>query len=121
MLLLFITGLLSGIVSGMGIGGGTVLIPALCLFFDMPQKAAQNINLIYFIPTAVVALITHIKNKRIEAKSVKHIVPFGIAGAIIGSVIALNTDNSVLRVLFGWFLLAMGVREIYMGVKKNKN
>lgn len=121
MIWLFVTGLISGIVSGMGIGGGTVLIPALGLFFDMPQKTAQNINLIYFIPTAIVALITHIKQKRIETKSIKAIIPLGIVGAAIGSLIALSLGNELLRTMFGWFLLVMGIREIIIGIKENKN
>ncbi len=111
---LFVAGILSGIISGMGIGGGTVLIPALSIFFDMPQKAAQSINLIYFIPTAAAALITHIKNKRIEKNSVLPIIPAGIAGAVIGSLIALGTDNNMLRKMFGCFMIVMGIREIYL-------
>ena len=47
--LLFLIGLVSGIISGMGIGGGTILIPALSIFFDYEQHTAQNFNLIYFI------------------------------------------------------------------------
>ncbi len=115
---LFITGVLSGIISGMGIGGGTILIPALSIFFNMPQKTAQSINLIYFIPTAAAALITHIKNKRIETQSIKLIIPLGIIGAVIGSFIALGLDNSLLRTMFGWFMLVMGIREIYIGMRK---
>ncbi len=121
MLLLFLIGLVSGIISGMGIGGGTILIPALSIFFDMEQKMVQNINLIYFIPTATVALITHIKNKQVEYKSLKGVIPFGIIGAVAGSLIALNTDNSLLRMGFGWFLLFMGIREVYLGLKKGSH
>ena len=55
-------GLLSGIISGMGIGGGTLLIPALTVFMKHSQIDAQMINLIYFIPTALFAVIFHLKN-----------------------------------------------------------
>ena len=54
-------GFLSGIISGMGIGGGTILIPALLFLTDITQQQAQGINLIYFIPTALTALMTHQK------------------------------------------------------------
>jgi hypothetical protein len=114
---LFVTGLISGIISGMGIGGGTILIPALDLFFDMPQKVIQSINLIYFIPTAGAALTSHIKNKRVELKPLKAIIPLGILGALIGSVVALGLDNTTLRSFCGWFLLIMGIREITIGIK----
>ena len=55
-------GFFSGIISGMGIGGGTILIPALLFLTEVNQQQAQGVNLIYFIPTAVMALITHRKN-----------------------------------------------------------
>jgi len=82
--MLFLIGLVSGIVSGMGIGGGTILIPALVLFAKPDQHIAQSVNLIFFIPTAVVALIIHIKNRRIDFKTAIPIVVFGILGAFIG-------------------------------------
>lgn len=115
-----IIGLVSGVISGMGIGGGTILIPALSILFDYEQKMAQNINLIYFIPTAIIALITHVKNDRIEKKVLLKITLFGIIGAIIGASIALNIDSSLLRKLFGGFLFLMGVSEV-MKFRKEKN
>lgn len=63
---LIITGFLSGIIGGMGIGGGTILIPIMTIFLGFDQKTAQAVNLIYFIPTALTALTIHIKNKQIE-------------------------------------------------------
>lgn len=88
----------------------------------MPQKTAQSINLIYFVPTAVIALKTHIKNKRVDTKVAKGIVIFGLIGAIIGSFVALGLDNNILKRLFGIFLLLMGIREIYIskGCKNEK-
>ena len=65
-MILILIGLISGIISGMGIGGGTILIPALTIILNMEQKTAQAINLIYFIPTAVTAVITHLKANNIE-------------------------------------------------------
>ena len=59
MILLAVVGLLAGIISGMGIGGGTILIPALVMLTDISQQGLQGINLVFFIPTAIIALITH--------------------------------------------------------------
>ena len=70
MIWVIVIGIVSGMISGMGIGGGTILIPALLFLQDMNQQQAQGINLIYFIPTAVIALITHIKNKNIETNRI---------------------------------------------------
>ena len=64
-----VIGFLSGIISGMGIGGGAILIPALILAENIKQQTAQGINLTYFLPTAAVALLVHIKNKNVEVKT----------------------------------------------------
>lgn len=113
MIILFILGVLSGIISGMGIGGGVVLIPALTIFLNFEQKTAQAINLIYFIPTAVIAIWTHKKNGNIEKNGLLKIIIFGIIGAIIGSIIATNVENNILKKMFGYFLLIMGIIEIF--------
>lgn len=119
MIMLFFTGLISGIISGMGIGGGAILIPILTLFFGMEQKIAQNINLIYFIPTAIIAICIHTKNKNVEKNGLFKIIIFGILGAIIGSIIAINLKGEILKKFFGWFLLFMGLNEIFKKGKVN--
>ncbi|MDR2649208.1 MAG: sulfite exporter TauE/SafE family protein [Clostridiales bacterium] len=108
-----IIGLLSGIISGMGIGGGTVLIPALSIIYGIRQQTAQNVNLIYFIPTALIALITHIKQGNIEKKPLLPIITFGLVGAAAGSWIAVGMKADILRGCFGFFLLAMGAYEFF--------
>lgn len=117
MIILILTGVVSGIISGMGIGGGTVLIPALTIFLDIEQKTAQSINLIYFIPTALMALTNHIKNKRIEKQNLWKLIIFGIAGAVIGSLAAGCVSSEILRKCFGGFLCVMGGLEIFKGIK----
>lgn len=116
-----IVGFLAGVISGMGIGGGTVLIPALTLFFDIEQKSAQNINLLYFVPTAAIALISHIRAGRIEKTVLAPIITTGLIGAAAGSAAALLLGSGILRRLFGVFLLIMSIREVYLGFKKNKD
>jgi Predicted permeases len=111
-IILFLIGLASGIVSGMGIGGGTILIPALVLFVNPGQHVAQSINLLFFIPTAIVALFVHIKNKRIDFKMAIPIIIFGFLGAYIGSKLAISLPGKTLGKYFGIFLLAMGAYEI---------
>lgn len=101
----------------MGIGGGTILIPALTMLFNIEQKVAQNINLIYFIPTASIALFFHIRNKKIEKDIILFIIVGGIIGAIAGSFLAMRLNSLVLKKFFGFFLLIMGLIEFF---KKNK-
>lgn len=116
---LFSIGLLSGIISGMGIGGGTVLIPALIIFSNLNQHQAQGINLAVFIPIAIVALITHYKEKNIDLKIATTTLFTGLIGALIGSLIAVKISPSFLRKMFAIFLLIMGTYEI-LGKKAKK-
>ena len=59
-------GLVGGLIGGMGMGGGTLLIPLLSIFYSVGQHTAQAVNLVSFIPMAVVTLIIHIKNKLVN-------------------------------------------------------
>ena len=116
--ILFLIGLAAGIISGMGMGGGAILIPALVLVMSPEQHIAQSVNLLFFIPTAIIALIIHIKNKRIDFKMALPIIAFGLCGAFAGSWLAIRLAGSDLRKLFGVFLLAMSVYEMF---RKGKN
>jgi uncharacterized membrane protein YfcA len=110
---LLIIGFLSGIISGMGIGGGTILIPSLVFFTNLKQQETQGINLIVFIPVAIVALIIHFKEKNIDFKYAKWIILGGIAGSIIGSLFAIKTNPNSLRKYFGIFLMFIGIYELF--------
>ncbi len=120
MLIEILSGLFSGVISGMGIGGGTILIPALTLLLKTNQHIAQGVNLLYFIPTAIVALLIHKKNDALDFKIAIPVILTGILGAAVGSFIALKINPDLLRKLFGGFLFLMGGYEIYKGYKKTK-
>lgn len=109
---LFIIGFLSGIISGMGIGGGTILIPSLVFFTSLNQQEAQGINLMVFIPVAIVAIFVHYREKNIEFKYAKWIIVGGIVGSIMGSLFALRISPISLRRYFGIFLLLIGIYEL---------
>ncbi len=111
MIFMFIVGILSGVISGLGIGGGTILIPALTIFMGMDQKVAQYLNLIYFIPTALIAVFVHLKNKNIEKNLLPSLIIFGVLGASVGSFIAINLGSDLLKKFFAIFLLVMGIIE----------
>jgi len=113
-----LSGFFSGIISGMGIGGGTVLIPALTMFLNIDQHTAQGVNLLFFIPTAVVALFIHFKNKNLEFKIALPLMLWGLIGSVGGSLLAVNLSAGLLRRLFGVFLFIMGGYEIYKGFSK---
>lgn len=111
-MILFLIGLASGVISGMGIGGGTILIPALVIFANPDQHVAQSVNLIFFIPTAAIALIVHIRNKRIDFNVAIPIIIFGLLGAYIGSRLAIRLPGALLKKYFGIFLLTLGIYEM---------
>jgi uncharacterized protein len=118
--ILLIIGLASGIISGMGIGGGTILIPALFVFINPEQHIAQSVNLLFFIPTAIIALIVHIGKRRIDFKTAIPIIISGFIGAYIGSETAVMLPGNYLKKIFAVFLLGMGIYEVFVKGGKKK-
>jgi uncharacterized membrane protein YfcA len=96
----------------MGIGGGAVLIPALTLFAGCKQHTAQSINLISFIPVALIALVIHYRKNNLNIGYSFRLIPAGLAGAFIGSGLAVKLPAEVLSKLFGAFLFIMGIMEV---------
>jgi uncharacterized protein len=116
----FIVALLSGVISGMGIGGGVVLIPALVFIFHIDQQTAQAVNLIYFIPSSLVALAVHIYKKRIDFKLALWMVISGLGAAALGATLAVNLEEDILKKVFGFFLLGIGLYQLF-SCRKDKN
>lgn len=115
---------LGGIIGGMGMGGGTLLIPLLTLAAGIEQHLAQSINLIAFIPMSIVAILIHKKNGYISFGKTVPIVLAAIAGAVGGSILARYSGGYVLRACYGAFLIVLGVyqsaKTIYSAVKAKK-
>ena len=107
-----LAGIISGIIAGMGMGGGTFLIPVLTLIFSFAQKEAQGINLLAFLPMAIVCLIIHFKNKLVNLKIGIPIVIIGVIFSIIGAIVANTLSNNNLRFYFGIFLIAIGIWQL---------
>ncbi len=108
-----VAGTLSGMIGAMGLGGGGVLIIYLTLFLGMEQGIAQGVNLIFFIPSAVIALIVYSKKKMIDWKSAIPASILGVAGAWLGTYLSSLMDGYWLSKLFGCLLLIMGVMQIF--------
>ena len=106
-------GLIAGIVAALGMGGGTVLILLLSLFTDMEQHVIQGTNLIFFIPTCIIAIWMNIKNKTIDFKNATPIILFGMIGAVVGAKISFKINNENLKKYFGIFLICIAIFEIY--------
>jgi len=108
---LILAGVISGVIGGMGMGGGTLLIPILTIFLSFEQKSAQAINLLAFIPMSLVALIIHIKNKLVDLKVGIPIMLVGILFSAGGSYLASILSNDILKKIFAVFLLLVGINQ----------
>ncbi|MBR6737714.1 MAG: sulfite exporter TauE/SafE family protein [Clostridia bacterium] len=105
----FIASALSGVLGGMGMGGGTILIPVLTIFLSVSQLGAQGLNLISFLPMAIVSLILHFKNKLVNLKGILFVIVPAVLFAIGGSVLSSIINAGVLKRAFGVFLVALSV------------
>jgi uncharacterized membrane protein YfcA len=111
-------GIVGGVLGGMGMGGGTALIPLLSIFYSVGQHTAQAINLVSFIPMAVVALILHFKNKLIEFDRILFIIIPGILTCVVGCYIARAITGEVLKRCFGGFLILLSIFQFVTQIKK---
>ena len=105
-------GTLLGVLSGLGTGGGSLLILWLTLGLGMAQDEARAINLMFFIPSALVACLFRWKQGQLK---IKKVLPAIIAGSISAAIFALlgkNMDTSLLQKLFGGLLIFTGIREL---------
>lgn len=110
--LFILFGILGGVIGGMGMGGGTLLIPLLTIFLSIEQKLAQSTNLLAFLPMALGALIIHFKNKMVVTKNILWIIVPGVIFSIGFAFIASLIDSRVLHMLFGVFLILIAVYEM---------
>lgn len=117
----YIAAFLTGIFAAMGVGGGMILIIYLTFFAGFPQLAAQGINLLYFIPIAVLSVIIHTKNKLIEWKKILPSLICGTVTAVFGALAADYLGSEVLGKIFGGFIIIIGIKELFGGFKKEKS
>lgn len=117
-MLYIIISIFSGFIGGMGIGGGTILIPILVFFFNLEQQIAQSINLLSFIPLSIVAILVHLKNKNIDLKLSLFIIVPGLLGSLFGSMVAVSLSSMYLKKFFGLFLLIMGLYQFFCKTKE---
>ena len=108
----FLVGFLTGILSGFGIGGGSLLNLYLTSVAGVNQYTAGGINLLYFLFCAPAALLSHIKNRLIDTRTVIWCTAAGVVTSLLAAWIAGMIEVDLLRRIFGVFLLYIGIREI---------
>lgn len=112
-------GLVTGILSAWGIGGGTLLLLCMTLFFGVEQQTAQAINLLYFLPTAGISLFAHRKNGYLDKAVLRAAIPAGVVCALIAAVVTTALNSTVLRKPFGLFLLYAGLSILFEKPQKD--
>lgn len=114
-------GFLAGVLGGMGMGGGTILIPALTIFLGVNQHIAQATNVIAFLPMAALVLPAHKKNGLLRTDDVWEIIIPALITTVLAGFIMAALPTEVLKKLFGFFLIALAVRQLFSllaGLKK---
>lgn len=86
----FLCGLGAAVISAWGVGGGTLLLLVMTLFLGVDQRTAQGINLLFFLPTALSALLCHRKNGCLDTPTLRAAVPIAVPAALLGAWIAIR-------------------------------
>lgn len=113
-------GSLLGFLSGLGVGGGSLLMLWLTLVLNMEHSVARSINLIFFIPSAIIASLFRWKQGTLDFKKILPAVIGGCISAAVFSVISRHIDISLIKKLFGVLLLLTGIRELIYRPRKAK-
>ena len=111
-------GTVLGVLSGIGVGGGSLLVLWLTTVQQMSPVTARSINLLFFLPAALIATCFRWKQGTLP---LKQILPAAISGCVFAAVfswIGTVLDMEILRKLFGILLIFAGLRELFY--KKNK-
>ncbi len=111
-ILILLFSVLSGLLGGMGMGGGTILIPALTIFLGVEQHVAQAANLFAFLPMSLLSLRIHSGNGLIRTDGLWSVIVPAVALSALGAVFAALTPSRTLGKLFGAFLIALALKQI---------
>ena len=117
-LLAFPIAVVLGFLAGLGIGGGSLLMLWLTVIIGMEHADARTINLLFFLPTALISTIFHWKQGSVKFRKLLPAIVCGCITAIIGSVIAKQVGTELLRKIFGILFLFTGLRELFYRPRK---
>jgi uncharacterized membrane protein YfcA len=113
-----LVGTVLGFLSGLGTGGGSLLILWLTLAVGMQQAEARVINLMFFIPSALVACFFRWKQGKLDLKKVLPAIVAGSMTAALFTILGRELDTSLLKKLFGGLLIFTGIRELFYKPKQ---
>ncbi len=119
-LLYILVSIFSGIFAGMGMGGGTFLIPMLSLFFGIEQIYCQSTNVLCFVVLAVFCFVAYIKNKLIDFKILLFVAVPATIISFFASFFAVKINSEILHIAFALFILCIGVLSLVSSIKELK-
>ena len=108
-----LAGLICGVLSGFGIGGGSLLLIYMTSAGGLEQVAAQGINLVYFLPASSAALVSHWRRGFVERRALLWAAIPGMAMSALAALAATSLDSSLLHRLFGIFCVIVGVKMFF--------
>lgn len=111
-LLIAAVSLISGILGSLGMGGGAVLLLYLRVYGGYEQLEAQGMNLLFFLPIAVLSIFLHSRNHLIAWKTAGFCIAAGLPAVLFGVWVGEQLGSDILTKLFGLMLLVIGVREL---------
>lgn len=114
LVLLGLIGLLTGLINGLlGIGGGTLLIPALVFFLGEKQHIAHGTSLSIILPTAIISTLIYQTHSSIDWTLTLKIAFSGMLGGYLGARLMPFIPGPYLRKIFAAFMTLAGLRMIF--------
>lgn len=119
--LVLVTGVAVGAFSALfGVGGSVLMVPFMTLVLDYGQHASEGTALLAVVPTAIAGVVAHRRRGYVDFKAAAWLATGGVAGAFLGARLALEVDADDLKLGFGLFLIAMGVRMAVHGLRRGR-
>ena len=116
-----VAGVVVGVLSALfGVGGGLIMVPFIVLVLDRSQHLAEGTSLVVIVPTAIAGVIAHWRNGFVSLREALLLALGGVVGGYLGASIALGTSGGTLRLLFGIFLAAMGLGNVWQGARSRR-
>ena len=113
-----IAGAVFGFLAGLGVGGGSLLMLWLTVVLGTAYTTARTINLLFFIPTALISCFFRRKQGALDFRKILPAILCGVASAALTSIVSSRFDMELLKKLFGGLLIITGLRELFYRPRK---
>lgn len=111
--LAFPVAIVLGFLAGLGVGGGSLLMLWLTSVVNMEYAVARTVNLLFFLPTALITTLFHKKQGSVDIRKVLPAIICACIAAAVFSYISRHMDTHLLKKLFGGVLIVIGLRELF--------